>query len=218
MNCDSFIERLDAWLDGELSAADVGALEAHAMACADCKRELAGARRLQERALALPRAIEPPRELWTGIERRIATHGARRSHARTAFGALAAGVLLAAVFFGGMLADRAMQRETRVPMADASPRTVLPSTDEARRLLPASYVNLIEGAGPGRADGVEQDLLRHLMLVNLAIREVESAAAAQPSNSGLRELLAGLYAQENRILAQAERRHVERTSTPRTTI
>lgn len=223
MNCEDFKSRIDDLLDGELDAGLADALQAHAGECAACERRLADARRLQELAFALPGSREPARDLWPEIERRI---GERESRAPR-FRALAAGVLVAAVFVTGLLAER-VRREERI----ASPQTVasestrpapavsLPSVADARRTLPAAYVSLIEAGGPAEGpDGAaEQDLLRNLLLVNLAIRQVEEAAAENPSNPDLRELLAGLYAQENRILSQAERMHVARQANLRMAI
>ena len=220
MNCNAFIEELDALVDGELSPAHAEALHEHAAGCVECAGALAATRRLKEMALALPASRQPSRDLWPGIEQRIAP---RRAHATPWFRAVAAGLLVAAVFFSGMLADRVLRDDERpVPRQLAQDTTEtareLPSVDDARRLLPATYVALVEGRNTQNSTGTEQALLQNLLLVNLAIRQVEDAAAADPSNPDLRELLAGLYVQENRILSQAERLQVTRQATLRTGI
>lgn len=217
MNCEKFVAELDALLDDELAPAEARALQAHAAACAGCAGEFENARRVQARAFALPPSVPPARDLWPEIERRIVSRPVRE---RPWFRALAASVLFAAVFLGGMLADRVMRQETvaTTQLADAAPRAPLPSAADARRLLPAAYVELVEGVAPRGGSHIEQELLQNLLLVNLAIRKIEVAAAAAPSNPDLRELLAGLYAQENRILSQAERLGAERQARPRTTI
>jgi hypothetical protein len=112
----------------------------------------------------------------------------------------------------GEVQPRLVQRADRERLADVR---------EARRLLPASHVELIEGnggLGAGANRLTEQDLLRNLLLVNRAIREIEAAAMEDPNNSNLRELLSGLYIQENRILAQAERLRVAKQAPTRTGI
>lgn len=220
MNCENFTERLDDYLDGEMLPAGERALEAHAAGCAACGRTLAVARNLQRQALALPAEREPSRDLWPGIAGRLEPRnrmGMRRE--RNWPRALAAGVAVVAVFAGGMLANRVMQDMDSG--STATPRQVerLPSVADARRILPASHVELIEGESAGGiATGTEQALLRNLLIVNLAIRETETAIAENPANSRLRELLSGLYAQENRILTEAERLRSTRQSTTRTTI
>src|SRR5690606_3055859 len=117
--------------------------------------------------------------------------------------AIAASVALIAVFAGGMLANQLLMHEQAgAPLAGRSGQPAV-SVADARRILPASYVELVDAAATG--SGTEQALLQNLLIVNLAIRDIENAIAENPANADLRELLAGLYAQENRILAQAER-------------
>lgn len=221
MNCEAFMRELDDWLDGEAAAGTVRELEAHAAGCAACARRLNSARRLQQAAFALPGSIEPGRDLWPGIAERLAPRGRRTL--RPWWQALAAGFALAVVFAAGMLADRVLHDDDNGVRTVARDEFALPSVGEARRLLPAAHVELIEGGGeltPGAGvrGGTGQELLRNLLVVNLAIREVEAAVADDPGNADLRQLLAGLYEQENRILNQAERLRAARQSTTRTGI
>lgn len=216
MNCEAFNNRLDDWLDGELSAADARALEAHAADCANCATVMRTARRLQREAFTLPPAHEPARDLWPEIAARLEPRAVRAE--RKWLHALAASVAAVAIFAGGMLVSRVLlQDEANVPRLVERGQTELPSVAEARRILPASYVELVDAAAPG-GSGTEQALLRNLLVVNLAIRDIEAAIAADPANPDLRELLTGLYAQENRILAQAERMRAARQVPVRTTI
>jgi hypothetical protein len=71
MRCEDVVLRLDELLNGELSAAEAGEVEAHLEACEGCRGELAAARELQARVDRLPRSIEPPRDLWNGIATRV---------------------------------------------------------------------------------------------------------------------------------------------------
>lgn len=217
MNCNDFTNRLDDYLDGELPAAEARAFESHAAACAACERTLALAKRLQRQAFTLPAEREPARDLWPEITARLEPRNTYRQ--RPWLRALAASVAVVALFAGGMLADRVL-RESTAPSSQLADREVerLPNVAEARRLLPASYVELIEGQGGLHVAGAEQDLLRNLLVVNLAIREVEAAVAADPVNADLRDLLSGLYAEEHRILAQAERLRTARQAPTRTAI
>ncbi|HEX7045953.1 MAG TPA: zf-HC2 domain-containing protein [Gammaproteobacteria bacterium] len=219
MNCETFNDRLDDWLDDELKATDARALQVHAAECPACHAQMTIARRLQREAFALPMTNEPARDLWPEIAARLEPRGMQGN--RKWLHALAASVAVVAVFAGGMLASRVLLQgdaDIAPRLVERSQQTELPSLADARRILPASYVELIDAAAPANASGTEQALLRNLLLVNLAIRDIETAMSEDPANADLRELLTGLYAQENRILAQAERMRAARPAPVRTTI
>jgi len=223
MNCDAFTGKLDDYLDGELSSAETRALETHAAGCADCERTLNAARNLQRHAFALPAEREPLRDLWPEIAARIEPRRImNRQQARWLRG-IAAALAVTVVFAGGMLADRVWRENgsdvARIQVDNQPVRNrSLPSLAEARRVLPVSQVELIEGSGSGLQQAAEQDLLRNLLVVNLAIRRVAGAVELDPTNANLRELLADLYTRENRILIEAERLRVEQSSPTRTGI
>lgn len=222
MNCENFDRQLDAWLDAELPASRAHELEAHAVECATCGPALRTAREIQRQAFALPAELQPSRDLWPEIAAQLAPrHGMRVSNSNNWLRAIAATIAVVAIFGGGMLADRVLQESDaggeRMQADNLRQDRVLPSVAEARRILPASHVELIEGSGSGLQQAAEQDLLRNLLVINLAIRRVESAVEQEPSNSNLRELLADLYTRENRILVEAERQRVEQQSSIGTT-
>jgi putative zinc finger protein len=101
MTCEQFEERLPEYMEGELAGDERDALERHAESCAHCRPILEDLKSIVTAAGALG-PIEPPRDLWSGIESRIGTRvvslGTRRSlpAART----LAAAVVLMAVTAG----------------------------------------------------------------------------------------------------------------------
>lgn len=224
MNCERFEQRLDDFLNSELDGEQVRELSAHATVCADCAAALEWSRRLQARAAGLPRERRPGHDLWPDIAARLEGTRARPALVqRPWFRALAAGIALAIVFAGGMLTDRVLVRSSE----DGRPRLAQQSSDitglavvqDARRFLPASHVELVEGSGgAGLGASIEQELLQNLLLVSLARRQIEVAAAEDPANASLRELLSSLYLQEQRILSQAERLRVATQSPTRTGI
>jgi len=71
MTTDSFTDRLSEYLDGELSAPERAAVDAHLPQCAACRSTLADLRAVVAEA-ALLRNAPPARELWGGIAARIA--------------------------------------------------------------------------------------------------------------------------------------------------
>jgi len=70
LQCDEFAERLADLLEREIDEPTRAALEAHALSCADCGSVLADVRKLRIDASNLP-LLEPGRDLWEGISRRI---------------------------------------------------------------------------------------------------------------------------------------------------
>lgn len=64
-------EHLHDYIDGTLSRDRRAALDEHLAACAACREELADLRDLLHAARALPREIQPPRDLWPGVAARM---------------------------------------------------------------------------------------------------------------------------------------------------
>lgn len=221
MNCTLFDQQLDDWLDDELSGAEARALQAHIEQCSECARRLALARTLQQRVFALPSERQPERDLWLAISRRLEPRN-KTFAPHPWWRGLAAAVAVVVVFAAGIVADRAWREDPQGVNQQADARQLqrrsLPSVAEARRILPAAHVELIEGAGDGAHLATEQNLLQNLLVVNLAIRRVEAAIEDEPGNANLHDLLGDLYARENRILVEAERLRVEQQSPTRTGI
>jgi anti-sigma factor RsiW len=69
-DCDLMCERLAAYLEGDLSPADLATAEQHLAECASCAAVLAELRAISSEAAAMPLLI-PSRDLWSGIEARI---------------------------------------------------------------------------------------------------------------------------------------------------
>jgi Putative zinc-finger len=71
VTCEIFANRLMDFLEADLDGATRAALEAHERRCTACGVLAADLRRLSAHAARLP-AITPSRDLWSGIEARIA--------------------------------------------------------------------------------------------------------------------------------------------------
>ncbi len=65
--CADYEERLNEFLDEEISPAARAEVERHLEGCAGCREYLAALRSLRERAASLPRTQEPERDLWPEI-------------------------------------------------------------------------------------------------------------------------------------------------------
>lgn len=70
MTTDSFSDRLSEYLDGELSAPEQAAIDAHLVHCGGCRETLEQLRGVVLEATSLGDAA-PSRDLWTGVAARI---------------------------------------------------------------------------------------------------------------------------------------------------
>jgi anti-sigma factor RsiW len=70
-------DRLQAWLDAELSGAEAEELERHVERCARCSEALEEAKAVLE-ALRSDRDAEPIHSMWPAVRARVAPSGARR--------------------------------------------------------------------------------------------------------------------------------------------
>ncbi|MEZ5330939.1 MAG: zf-HC2 domain-containing protein [Thermoanaerobaculia bacterium] len=192
MTCRETSERLHDLLDGRLDADERRRVREHLAGCLDCSRELAGLRRLLDRAADLP-GIAPRRDLWPAIRERIRPSetpvappapATPRADRLPSWWPLAAAAVLAVAILLSRLATTVEPVEAK---ADAdSPRTLLSQTlDERRAELPPDSVAAFE------AD---------LQVLDRAILEIEGALEASPENRRLRLLLAERRQQEAELL------------------
>jgi hypothetical protein len=68
---DPFVDRLSEYVDGDLAAAEVSALERHLEGCESCRAAVAELRMVVERARALP-DTPVPTDQWTALRARLA--------------------------------------------------------------------------------------------------------------------------------------------------
>ena len=158
--CDAFAERLADLLERDVDESTRAALEAHALACADCGALLSDLRTLRIDASNLP-TLAPSRDLWDGISQRIdapviplhaGTDGLERGTAPTpgwrrwASISAAAALLMAATaastfyltirFRGAGSASAVATRSPVAPETAAVPAVAV--TDSVKRAAPAS--------------------------------------------------------------------------------
>ena len=97
MDCEQMRAKLDAYIDGELSAEDVRALRDHAAACEDCKRELRAAELLRDALAHMDDDVAVPLEAqaaWRKAVRAEASRKGKRRFMRMACGLAAALVVV----------------------------------------------------------------------------------------------------------------------------
>lgn len=144
--CDLMCERLAAYLEGDLTPAEMAEAERHLALCASCRETLAELRVIAAEASTMP-LLTPSRDLWSGIEARITTPvtafggasaAVRRAPRRQWQYAMAAAALIAATagttyFFVTRSGTTAPQVATRtaVPSHDAAVATPAPLVSAA---------------------------------------------------------------------------------------
>ena len=216
MNCQDVATRLDDFVDGTLVAADREAVALHIESCVSCRDAEAEVRALVAGAKALPRVIEPARELWPGIAARIqgstvtqARFGAARPAWRHHLGALAA-VAAALVVVSSVVTtvivarrDTAMERSATVRTGTAGVTAASLELSQARNSFEAARRQLL-AALQARRSSLSPATLKvlddNVRVIDEAVRQMESALARDPGNQELPSLLVTAYRQEIDVL------------------
>lgn len=208
MNCDDVLDRLHRYAARTLPVAELARVEDHLARCEVCRAESVRLLPVLAGAAVLPRAIDPPRDLWPGIAGRIADRkmvvadfGGRRAphwlrYAVQAAAAVALVIGTAAVtLVVSRSADRPVAARSAVsqdfaaleaPYQSAS-EEIMATLQEARRQLSPTTVVVLE---------------RNLRVIDEAIRESRDALARDPANAALREMLLRGHRQKLDLLRQ----------------
>ncbi len=216
---DQWTERLSEYLDDELGAAERTALDAHLASCAECRATLDELRRVVARAAALDDR-PPAADLWPDVATRIGlapgpdAHavvslpgGGRRPRRRVSFTVpqLAAATIALVVLSGTAATVLLRSPRTPPPAADLTraPTAILLNTGtrEPDRRYDTAVADLQRtlAQNRGRLDTTTVRVIeKNLRIIDRAIRDAQSALAADPGNSYL-----------NLHLAQERRRKLE---------
>ncbi|MGH8272822.1 MAG: hypothetical protein ACRES9_00985 [Gammaproteobacteria bacterium] len=153
---------------------------------------------LRKALSALPRKIEPERDLWPGIAARIAPrqHYYRYWPAAAAIAVIAVGAIAAAILLNRPTANKAFvaTRPQQQPIAVSMPhnaraQTLAASVRKATRLDPKT----------------QAVLLRNLAIIENSLDNIERALNKNPDNPGLQTLLFQMYRNEAALLNAAQR-------------
>jgi len=201
MNHQEIRATLDDYVDGELDERSRQHIEAHLRTCAACRDEVAALRSLVADAGELPRSIEPPRDLWPGIDRR--TGGGWRSRSLWSIRYQAAAAAVALIVVSSAL--------TAWLVTGAGPQLAAPSASTGAasvaagalaRWRNAEEIYLQASAELSRAledrkeqlDPATAELIEHnLRIIDRAIQESRAALAADPTNPELMEAVSARY-------------------------
>ena len=198
MMCPHMEATLNEYVDGTLAARARATVEAHLAGCAGCRTAVAELRALVAGAAALPKTVEPSRDLWATIEPRIvqrATWNVQRVWWR---GALAA----AAVLVIALGLYRLLPPST-APYRPAGQGWAAVQADFDRA---TNELSLILAAQRGRLRPETVALVeRNLAVIDAAIAESRAALARDPANAELQHLWAAAARQKVELLRWATR-------------
>jgi hypothetical protein len=193
--CDSVLAELDAWLDGSMPQAARARVELHLAGCPECREIAEDARAVVPLARALPREVEPPRDLWPEIRARIEPRSAARSWWRPTRLALAAAVLLAV---GGAVGN-ALEHQL-APPPTPSPAEAAVAFDEDVEKAAKELTDAVEV----RRDDLDPQTLaivdQNLEIIDQAIAEIRAALQRDPADGRARDALVAAYNQKVRLL------------------
>ncbi len=219
MSCQERNENLNDFVDGSLDARAALAVEEHLLSCPGCREEVEALQSLLDATAALPRRLEPPRDLWPAIGARIAggVAGARGSSGDVAawrrWPAVAAAILILAGVAGTSVLWRTGPAKTTAPglvdvMPAASRADLPPDLREAEAEFQRATAKLLAALeqrkpqlSPQTLDVFEQNL----RIINQAIARTGAALENDPANVRLGRMLTAMYATKVDLLQKAAR-------------
>jgi tetratricopeptide (TPR) repeat protein len=211
---DTWTNRLSEYLDGDLPEHERAALEAHLPGCAACRATLEQLRRVVARAQGLDDR-PPTADLWPAIARHVGVVSldARRARRRLSFTVpqLAAAAVALALLSGGsawLLVRRPAGGGGRASQSTTTPSPILTNvgTYEANPRYAAAVASLerVLARGRNRLDTATVRVIeKNLGIIDRAIRDAQSALAADPANSYLNLHLAREMRRKLELLRQA---------------
>jgi predicted anti-sigma-YlaC factor YlaD len=215
---DRWTDRLSEYVDGELGVADAAALEAHLGSCGACRATLEELRRVVARAGGLDDRA-PAADLWPEVAARIGLSpvaqrgGARaagRAQRRLSFTVpqlLAASIAL--VLVSSSAAWVVLRQPARPPRAatmDPTPIMTNVGTYESSPRYAAAVADLerLLAERRSRLDTTTVRVIeKNLGIIDRAIRDAQSALAADPANAYLNQHLAQAMRRKLELLRQA---------------
>ncbi len=202
MTCLELFERLDAYRAGTVSPEDAALVEQHLLTCDACRADFHFQKTLRAKLDALPRSVEPGRNLWTGIQGKI---GARRLAWWQRKGWLAAAALILVTLTSAVtvMLTRGERSEAQVAGSEEITSTEAEYREAAQELAQTLELSKRE-MSPAALAVVEQNL----RIIDEAIRETQAALAADPRNGEVAALLWASYEKKIDLLERAAK-HAE---------
>ncbi len=203
MNHEDLEGLLGDYLDGLLEPADATMVEDHVAACEECRSELEALRALVASAAELNPSIEPPHDLWPGIDRRLDRVPLRERTLWSLRYPLVAATLalvivsstITAIFVGGGWGSASSFDGVSL-LAEWTAAEA--SYQRAAAALAATLAEKREALEPGTIELID----RNLGVIDAARQESRQALAADPGNRALVAMLASIYEKKLDVLRQ----------------
>jgi hypothetical protein len=196
MTCAEVRGRLDDWVEGALGEGEREAFAAHLADCDACRAEARAQEALLAAAADLPREIRPPRELWSGIDARLAGSQRPRRAGLPAWALVAAALAL-------VLVTAAV---TSILTRDYEEAIALkPGRADEARFLAASQELLAGLEAQDLSPETMEIVRRNLEVIDAAIAELQAALERDPGNGELTRMLLATYQRKIDLLEQAAR-------------
>jgi len=210
---DQWTDRLSEYLDGELARPERTTLEAHLASCDACRTTLDELRRVVTNARALDER-PPTADLWPAVAARIGLSARVRARPvvrRFSFTVpqLAAASLVLALLSGGaawLLGRRGTVPTPTVLLSERAPTLLNAAAypGDARYAAQVADLERAVARGRGQLDTATVRVIdRNLRIIDRAIRNAQSALAADPANSYLNLHLAQEMRRKLGLLRQA---------------
>lgn len=213
IDCARHGDLLERLVDGDLTAAERQRLDAHLAACEDCRREAELAERLAAATAALPRRIEPPRDLWPSVAsrlepRRRSSLGGLAAAAETrwagpALAALAAVLALAvglSLWRPGAAPGHRMVVVARTPTPSLAAQAEVARSEDRVQLVHSDLLASLERRRQQLPPESLAAIEENMRILDEAIGQIRSALEDDPLDRRLSVMLAARYQREVELL------------------
>jgi anti-sigma-K factor RskA len=209
MDCTRAETLMNDYVDGTLPNSEASELAEHLNRCAACRESEAELQRLLVEASALPRELEPARDLWPAVKARIEGRAAQadRTDHPIPFLRLAAAAVALVVVTSAATYWLVGRRTVPPPAVGVRPAPALASLKasepdylKARKALLASLKEQRSRLSPETVKVIDENLA----VMDRALRNMKKALDKDPENKGLALLIEDTYRQEIALLMQAK--------------
>ena len=211
-------DRLDDYVDGLLPEEERQAVETHLEACEECRREVAGLRSLLADVSALPRNVQPGRDLWPDVAARTVGGKVERDSGHRVWlvrGAMAAAAV-ALIAVSSLITAFWMRGRPARPIVTVAPVDTIGGHPDAVlvevRAFDRAYGQAIaelcrtlqtrrDQLAPETALAIEENL----HAIDRAIRDAQVALAADPGEQKPVHTILAMYRRKIDLLQRAVR-------------
>jgi len=128
MACESWMTKLDTYLDGELSEPEMRSFDAHVRGCPSCAADALARVQMKRTIQAAGKRFSPSAEFRKKMQQRVTSKPRRRFYAGWMFATAAALVVVAAILTSGYFTARSRQDQVFSEIADLHVATLASSS------------------------------------------------------------------------------------------